>query len=64
MFQAGNTSEKRISTVAKFVGKYKTLKEDNIAVAVKELSNVTKDSTNENITKVTEIFSIQCKSNN
>lgn len=48
---AGNTSEKRISTVAKFVGKYKTLKEDNIAVAVKELSNVTKDSTNENITK-------------
>lgn len=48
---AGNTSEKRISTVAKFVGKYKTLKEDNIAVAVRELSNVTKDSTSENITK-------------
>lgn len=64
MFQAGNTSEKRISTVAKFVEKYKTLKEDNIAVAVRELSYVTKDSTSENITKVTEIFSIQYKSNN
>lgn len=56
---------KRISVVAKFVGKYDHLDEDNLATAVEELDKVKKIQSNENITKeFTEVVDHVTSTNN